>query len=1003
MAVAFMEMTYIPTLNEDSLFVWLTDEPGAFTSVDTINRLTRAKNRQKFFRFNLRAERVEFEEENGSRKTVTGCLLPLAEMFRFLTSEVALDEQIRPGATFSFWMRMAGSLSVLLEEGHYYPTLLKVRKGDKHFAFSHWMLSRQALSADGLFNEWIRMIPVEALSAFELASIGVRQWLSLLLDIWTDRIVRHTLSTSLPWRKHNGSVSSVAAKWVNDLKQPRNVSFLSTSDFEKAREIESLVSDCRSWHQAMIGTLRPNPVDTLRSFLYKSIGLDQEPISVVLHPMPDDETNAFLAEETWSIRMRIAVRRQTGVEWLNGEDACRRHLTIRQWLQELFGKLAKDEPLFRKWRSQLYDDEYVFRSMTKEWTPVYSRMKSDKVRFELPAGLSVRNHANEKPEVVLQAETKDAADEHRFSLETLVNFDWQVSVGDLSLSMKEFESLIESQQRFMRHRGNWIELPFEKLRAAYEEWSRVDQLLGRKGTLSDLLRMKIADETDDHAYLSIRTGKGADDYLQRLLRPDVRNVGPVPEGFRGSLRPYQEQGFRWLAERNHKGVGVCLADDMGLGKTIQTIAFLLATRDDKMSVPSLIICPTSLIENWRRELNRFAPNLTVYLHHGSKRLKDHEFRRKKRSFEVMITSYNLAARDTHFLHKYEWPHIILDEAQAIKNPATKQSRAIRTLRADHRVALTGTPMENRLEELWSIMDFLNPGYLGSLRAFRQQFVNPRMQKENTNKIRQLVQPFMLRREKSDRSVIRDLPDKIEHKQYCYLSEEQASLYQSIVNDLTEKMQNARGIERKGLILASLTRLKQLCDHPQLILRNQAFVKQSGKLTECFRLLDRLFADQRSPLIFTQYVKMGRLLQEKIKDTYSDRKVYFMHGGLSSDKREALLDNYRNEAENAVFILSLRTGGVGLNLTEASDVIHFDRWWNPAVENQATDRAHRIGQRRNVHVHKLISIGTLEEKIDEMIERKQALTDQVIGAGESWITEMDDEEVMNLIQLRKQVI
>ncbi|HET7615425.1 MAG TPA: DEAD/DEAH box helicase, partial [Bacillales bacterium] len=335
-----------------------------------------------------------------------------------------------------------------------------------------------------------------------------------------------------------------------------------------------------------------------------------------------------------------------------------------------------------------------------------------------------------------------------------------------------------------------------------------------------------------------------------------------------------------------------------------------------------------------------------------------------------------------------------------------QSRALRALKADHRIALTGTPMENHLEELWSIMDFLNPGYLGSLRAFRKNFVQPVQKSRESKKvdmIRRFVQPFLLRRVKSDRSIIRDLPEKIENKQYCYLSGEQASLYQNIVNELMRKMRTAKGIERKGLILASLTRLKQLCDHPQLILKNEPELHHSGKLVECFRLLDTLFTKNRNPLVFTQYVKMGHLLQSFIRKKFPDRAVFFMYGGLPSEKREKLIAEYRKCAPEAIFILSLKTGGLGLNLTEASDVIHYDRWWNPAVENQATDRAHRIGQHRNVHVHKFISVGTLEERIDEMIERKKALTDQVIGSGDGWVTEMNDDEVFDLIRLRKKVM
>jgi SNF2 family DNA or RNA helicase len=518
--------------------------------------------------------------------------------------------------------------------------------------------------------------------------------------------------------------------------------------------------------------------------------------------------------------------------------------------------------------------------------------------------------------------------------------------------------------------------------------------------------MSIIEKQRKNRFLTIEHHHETKDYLEMLLKPVQKRTKRIPAAFNGTLRPYQKKGFSWLDEQRRKGVGACLADDMGLGKTIQAITYLLAGSPNKNGTPTLIVCPTSLIENWKRELRRFAPSLNVYTHHGSGRLNAGDFEKEKTAYDVMITSYNLATRDSYLLYSQHWPAIIIDEAQAIKNPGTKQSQALRGLKADHRIALTGTPLENRLEELWSIMDFLNPGYLGSLRRFRQQFIKP-VEKNNDRQkielIRRFVQPFLLRREKSDRSIIRDLPDKIEKKEYCHLSQEQASLYQSVVDELMVKMRTAIGIERKGLILAALTRLKQLCDHPQLVLKNKAVLTHSGKLVHFFELLDSLLANERSALVFTQYVKMGRMLESFIKEKFPDSPVFFMHGGLPSVKREELIGRFRETEGKAVFILSLKAGGVGLNLTEASDVIHYDRWWNPAVENQATDRAHRIGQNKNVHVHKLISIGTLEERIDEMIEQKRTLTEQVIGQGEGWVTEMDDEEVFDLIRLREKVV
>ncbi|HET7579102.1 MAG TPA: SNF2-related protein [Bacillales bacterium] len=1000
----FLEMTYIPTIHEDCFFVWMTDENGFHNGINTSKVLANFPGRWKYFRTSLAKEDIVFENENGERAEVSGCFVPMWGMFRFLADGAVLDDKLVAGETFDFWQRLAGSLAAFLEVGHYYPTLLTVEKDNKTYAFSQWMLSRQAFGKSELFNSWIRLIPVEALSALELASFGIRQWLNILLDTWTDQIVRNLLAPTFPWRRQEFASHVIANKWFHDLKQPQNLCFLITETPETTQEIKDVKSHCERWHQPIAGESRPDPKQTLESFKYSKIGLDLEPVSLLLCMEPENDQEPFDPDESWSISLKIGLADEKRNSLLDGEEACKRHLSVRQWLHKKFDELAKVHPVFRRFGYQIYDYDFQFRCLTRDLTDFYSKIGDKNVHVQFPEWMRIKRRTDETPDIRLQSEVDE--NEKRFSLETLVDFNWEVSVGDLSLSVDRFKQLISQQQRFLRHQDEWIELPLEKMKAAYEEMAETENLIGRKGKMSDLLRMSIVQKQRENHFISIESHQETKNYLEMLMQPPEKRRKRVPKAFQGALRPYQRHGFTWLHEQRKKGVGVCLADDMGLGKTIQAIAYLLAGQTKKKDTPALIVCPTSLIENWKREFQRFAPSLKIYTHHGSDRFKGRDFEREKSAYDVMITSYNLATRDWSMLYSQYWPNIIIDEAQAIKNPATKQSQLLRTLKAEHRIALTGTPMENRLEELWSIMEFLNPGYLGSLTGFRRNFVKP-VEKNNDQQkvelVRRFVQPFLLRREKSDRSIIRDLPEKIEKKEYCNLSEEQASLYQSIVNELMEKMQRASGIERKGLILASLTRLKQLCDHPQLVLKNTPALEQSGKLVRFFELLHSLSTNGRSALVFTQYVKMGHMLESFIREKFPNYPVFFMHGGLSSKKREELITRFREQNSPAIFILSLKTGGVGLNLTEASDVIHFDRWWNPAVENQATDRAHRIGQSKNVHVHKMISIGTLEERIDEMIEKKRAITEQVIGQGDGWVTEMKDDEVYELIRLREKVL
>jgi SNF2 family DNA or RNA helicase len=479
----------------------------------------------------------------------------------------------------------------------------------------------------------------------------------------------------------------------------------------------------------------------------------------------------------------------------------------------------------------------------------------------------------------------------------------------------------------------------------------------------------------------------------------------------GTLRAYQRRGLAWLRYLEQLGLNPCLADDMGLGKTIQVIARVVDEKNQENGhlPPTLLIAPTSVLGNWRKEIERFAPHLRAMVHHGGARLKDEEaFRAASLQHDVVITSFPLARMDEKLLRAVGWHRVVVDEAQNIKNPKAAQTRAITRLPAQHRVALTGTPVENRLLDLWSIFNFLNPGYLGKETQFRKSFEIP-IQRENdvatSAALKKLVEPFVLRRVKTDRQIIADLPDKVEDKVYCTLTREQASLYEAVVKEVSEEIEEAEGIGRRGLMLATLMRLKQICNHPAQFLQDgSAFTpERSHKLSRLLEMVGEALQDGDSLLVFTQFAAVGGELERLLRHTYH-YNTYYLHGGTERARRERMIAEFQDPlAEPSIFVLSLRAGGVGLNLTRANHVFHFDRWWNPAVEDQATDRAFRIGQQKNVFVHKFLALGTLEERIDAMIADKKRLASAIVGNDEAWLTELDNEAFRELIALNRSSI
>jgi SNF2 family DNA or RNA helicase len=602
----------------------------------------------------------------------------------------------------------------------------------------------------------------------------------------------------------------------------------------------------------------------------------------------------------------------------------------------------------------------------------------------------------------------------KMTMEKLIHYRWQLSLGETELTEAEFKALAKLKSPLVQIRGQWVTLDPDQIEAAIRFWDK-KQIEGELSLL-EAMRLGLGGETVQGGLPvdAIEAEGWLGDWLQNVSQSEKLEELPQPAGLAAQLRSYQKYGYSWLTFLRRWGLGACLADDMGLGKTIQTISLLIHEKElagGKLPAPALLIAPTSVVTNWEREIGKFAPDLQAYVHRGAERLKDQAFRDAIRDRDVVLTSYPVARMDAETIQSVQWLAVILDEAQNIKNPETKQTQVIRQIGAEFRIALTGTPVENRLSELWSIMHFLNPGYLGNRKAFRENFALPIERYHDPSalaQLKQLTTPFILRRVKTDPRVISDLPEKVETKVYCTLSEEQATLYEAVVQDVMKQIEEKEGIERRGLVLSMLMQLKQICNHPVQYLHQGtkgsvevSLEHRSGKLERLGELLEEVLAEGARALIFTQFSEMGQMLADYLPKTFG-AATQFLHGGTPTKARDQMVKRFQeDESAPPVFILSLKAGGTGLNLTRASHVFHFDRWWNPAVEDQATDRAFRIGQKRNVQVHKFITTGTLEEMIDDMIESKKGLTQAVVGSGENWLTELSTDELRKLVSLRRQ--
>ena len=602
----------------------------------------------------------------------------------------------------------------------------------------------------------------------------------------------------------------------------------------------------------------------------------------------------------------------------------------------------------------------------------------------------------------------------KFDASSMLDFRVQVALGDESLTENEIQSLLDGDDGLRLIKGQWVEVDRERLQQALEHWKAVEEDAVDGLSFSDGMRLlagapvDLRDElptSEEQDWSFVDAGDWLGKLIDELRSPQRLETTHPGKELKATLRDYQATGVSWLAFLSSLGLGACLADDMGLGKTIQVISLLLIQKKRKSAGPSLLVLPASLLGNWKSEIEKFAPTIAMRFVHGSQATKEEiaamadNPKRELKEVDVVLTTYGTLLRQPWLLEQ-SWQLVVLDEAQAIKNPSSRQTKCVKQLRAKARIALTGTPVENRLGDLWSLFDFLCPGLLGTATKF-QKFIKALEQRSQDQyaPLRRLVSPYILRRLKTDKRVISDLPEKTEVTAYCGLAKRQAATYQKLVKELAKALKDQEGIKRRGLVLSYLMRLKQVCNHPAQMLGTGDFDrKDSGKFSRLVQICEEISSRQEKVLVFTQFRELTKPLSHLLADVFG-RDGFVLHGGTAVKRRQKLVDEFQSDDGPPFFVLSLKAAGTGLNLTAASHVIHFDRWWNPAVENQATDRAFRIGQKRNVLVHKFVCQGTIEERIDELIgEKKQLAANVLEGGGEKMLTELSDSELIKMVSL-----
>ena len=694
-----------------------------------------------------------------------------------------------------------------------------------------------------------------------------------------------------------------------------------------------------------------------------------------------------------------------------------KHLPLRKALEQYAG--AKDKPALIKllspvhqaaescsWVKDMVESKAVYGATAWSVERAYTFLRSVPALEESGLTVKLPNWWKKRPRprvAVTIGEQKG-----RVGAEALLDFHMDVALGEETLSAQEVQSLLRGEDGLVFVKGQWVEVDRERLRQAMDHW----KVLERQGEVSFVEGMRLlagtsvdlkegALDEEEREWMRLEAGTALREILAGLREPATLQATEPGQGLRATLRPYQQTGLNWLRFLTSLGLGACLADDMGLGKTIQVLALLLRDKGKSSEGPSLLVVPASLLGNWKSEAARFAPSLRLRFAHPSEmsRSELEELPSQLDGVDLLVTTYSMVYRQEWFRER-PWRMLILDEAQAIKNPSARQSRAVKKLQAQARVALTGTPVENRLGDLWSLFDFLNPGLLGSAKVFKEFVKGLQARSEDQfAPLRRLVGPYILRRLKTDPKVVSDLPEKVEMRDYCILSKAQVKLYQKALDSLKEGLEKKDGMARRGLVLQSLMRLKQICNHPSQLTGDGEFdPTKSGKFQRLGEICTEIAERQEKVLVFTQFREIIDPIADYLAEVFG-RPGLILHGGTAVKKRADLVEKFQAEDGPPFFVLSLKAGGTGLNLTRASQVIHFDRWWNPAVENQATDRAFRIGQSKNVLVHKFVTRGTLEERIDDLIAQKQSLAEQILsGEAEVNLTELSDEALLDLVSL-----
>ncbi|MFU8787379.1 MAG: DEAD/DEAH box helicase [Methylobacter sp.] len=887
----------------------------------------------------------------------------------------------RIGSDFLFWYYFSQSLKQIIVKDQYLPLLLSRKMGNKIGLYRRW----QAVSSayEGLIQTAITQMPIACSQHYQPES---------LLRHFAEVVIDELLSTAAL------EMPQIFIKKVQyDFLETILLDKQGAEPLRTCQQLPDEFKQWQHWQQKLLGTEAQSSLQLgLQLLEADAEAVDQWRLQFFLSSHKDPSLKLDLAD-FWAHKdhFHTLLQQQFGQ-------------TIEQQLLINLAQAARIYP--KLWLGmegsepdsvQLTLDEAFEFLKESAWI-----LEDAGFKIIIPAWLTPKGRRRAKLRLRSGSKAKSAAasSQSYFSMDKLTDYHYELAIGDESLSPEEWQQLVEAKAPLIHFRGQWMELDRDKMQemlAFMQQKTAAPDM-----SVQDLLR-KLAEEADDfeldvHDSLAQMLAKLSDNSRFELI--------DNPAQLNAELRDYQKRGVAWLRYLENLGLNGCLADDMGLGKTMQVISVLVLERGQgQQPGPTLLIAPTSVIGNWQKEIEKFAPHLTTLIHHGSDREQDAEaFKQLCLQHDLLITSYTLARKDSKLLGSLHWHRIVLDEAQNIKNPVAAQTKAILKLEADCRLALTGTPVENRLMDLWSIFNFLNPGYLGKQAQFRKTYELPVQRDNNPIQsaiLKKLIQPFILRRLKTDKAIIKDLPDKIDNKIYCNLSKEQAALYEVVVNDVLTQLEEAEGIQRQGLMLSTLMKLKQVCNHPmQFFQDGSAFTpERSHKLERIGEMLEEAMEQGDSVLVFTQFTEIGENLERYLAKE-KHYKTYYLHGGTPRNKRELMISDFQDpDTGPAVFILSLKAGGVGITLTQANHVFHFDRWWNPAVENQATDRAFRIGQQKNVFVHKFVTLGTLEERIDQMISDKQKMADSIVGNDESWLTKLDNQAFKELIALNKHSI